>query len=228
MTQTREPTEERRRQIVSAARKITAARGMQVLTIREIAKEVGISEGDVYRHFPSKKDIIVLLIEDIEKTLLDTVEKAAAEKSGALESLGNVLKAHLSYIEQRRGISLIVISEIVRLADKDLRRRMFEVINRYLSAIEELLARGVKSGQIRQDIDLSTAALTFFALVHATVTLWALSNSSFSLAKKNKRLWESYMAGLAGQPPAVKTQKTGTNFKDAPSNPRSIVSVAEG
>jgi AcrR family transcriptional regulator len=228
MTQTREPTEERRRQIVSAARKITAARGMQVLTIREIAKEVGISEGDVYRHFPSKKDIIVLLIEDIEKTLLDTVERAAAEKSGALESLGNVLKAHLSYIEQRRGISLIVICEIVRLADKDLRRRMFEVINRYLNAIEELLARGVKSGQIRQDVDLSTAALTFFALVHATVTLWALSNSSFSLAKKNKLLWASYIAGLAGRDHAGKTQKTGTNHKDAPLNHRSVASAVEG
>jgi AcrR family transcriptional regulator len=228
MTQTRETTEERRRQIVSAARKITAARGMQVLTIREIAKEVGISEGDVYRHFPSKKDIIILLIEDIERTLLETVERAAAEKSGALESLGNVLKAHLSYVEQRRGISLIVISETVRLADRNLRRRMFEVINRYLNAIEELLARGVKSGQIRQDIDPATAALTFFALVHATVTLWALSNSSYSLAKKNKLLWESYMAGLAVRPAGGKTQETGRNRKNAHSNHRSLVSVVEG
>jgi AcrR family transcriptional regulator len=228
MTQTRETTEERRRQIVSAARKITAAKGMQVLTIREIAKEVGISEGDVYRHFPSKKDIIILLIEDVERTLLETVERAAAEKYGALESLSNVLKAHLSYVEQRRGISLIVISETVRLADKNLRRRMFEVINRYLNAIEGLLARGVKSGQIRQDIDLSTAALTFFALVHATATLWALSNSSFSLAKKNKPLWESYMASLDGRPTNRKAQKTSRALKNAHSNHRSFVSVVEG
>jgi len=228
MTQTRETTEERRRQIVRAARKITAAKGMQVLTIREIAKEVGISEGDVYRHFPSKKDIIVLLIDDIEKTLMETVERAAAEKSGVLESLWNVLKAHLSYVEQRRGISLIVISETVRLADKNLRRRMFEVINRYLNAIEGLLARGVQSGEIRQDIDPGTAALTFFALVHATVTLWALSNSSYPLAKKNKLLWESYMAGLDGQPAAGKTQKTARNLKNANSNHRRLVSVVEG
>ena len=228
MTQIRTNTESRQRQIVEAARKIIATRGMEALTVREIAREVGISDGDIYRHFASKKDILMLLIEDIEKTLLEAVERAATEKAGTLESLGNVLKAHLSYVEQRRGISLIVISETVRLADKNLRRRMFEVINRYLNAIEGLLARGVQSGEIRQDIDPGTAALTFFALVHATVTLWALSNSSYPLAKKNKLLWESYMAGLDGQPAAGKTQKTGRNLKNANSNHRRLVSVVEG
>jgi len=213
---------------VEAARKIIATRGMEALTVREIAREVGISDGDIYRHFASKKDILMLLIEDIEKTLLEAVERAATEKAGTLESLGNVLKAHLSYVEQRRGISLIVISETVRLADKNLRRRMFEVINRYLNAIEGLLARGVKSGQIRQDIDPGTAALTFFALVHATVTLWALSNSSYSLAKKNKLLWESYMASLAGRPPDSKIQENGRNLKNACSNRKNHVAVVEG
>ena len=114
-----------------------------------------------------------------------------------LHSLENVLKAHLSYVEQRRGVSLIVISETLRLADMNLRKRMFEVVNRYLSRIEELLAQGIKSGQISQEIDLGTAALTFFAIIHTTVTLWALSNSGFSLARRHKPLWDSYIANIA-------------------------------
>jgi AcrR family transcriptional regulator len=184
---------------VEAARKIIATRGMEALTVREIAREVGISDGDIYRHFASKKDILMLLIEDIEKTLLDAVDRAASEKSEPLESLENVLKAHLSYVEQRRGVSLIVISETLRLADKSLGKRMFEVVNRYLRRIEELLAQGVKSGQISQEIDLVIAALTFFAIIHTTVTLWALSNSGFSLAKRHKPLWDSYLASIAAR-----------------------------
>jgi AcrR family transcriptional regulator len=181
---------------VEAARKIIATRGMEALTVREIAREVGISDGDIYRHFASKKDILMLLIEDIEKTLLDAVDRAASEKSEPLESLENVLKAHLSYVEQRRGVSLIVISETLRLADKSLGKRMFEVVNRYLRRIEELLAQGVKSGQISQEIDLVIAAL---AIIHTTVTLWALSNSGFSLAKRHKPLWDSYLASIAAR-----------------------------
>ena len=197
MPRVRSSTEERQRQIIDAARKIIATRGMEDLRIRDLAKEVGISEAAIYRHFLSKKDILLWLIDDIERTLLDTVDRAASEKSEPLESLENVLKAHLSYVEQRRGVSLIVISETLRLADKSLGKRMFEVVNRYLSRIEELLVQGVERGQISQEIDLSTAALTFFAIIHTTVTLWALSNSAFSLAQRHKPLWDSYLAIIA-------------------------------
>jgi AcrR family transcriptional regulator len=197
MSSTRESTELRRRQIVDAARRIIATRGTDALTIREIAKEVGISDGDVYRHFENKRDIILLLIEDIERTLLKAVKRAAHEKNKPLASLSNVLKAHLSYVEQRRGISLIIISETVRSADSDLRQRMFKVVDQYICRIEELLAHGVELGQVRKDLDINTAAFTFFALVHGTVTLWALSDSAFSLAQRHKPLWDSYLASIA-------------------------------
>lgn len=169
------------------------------MTIRKVAKEVGISDGDIYRHFPSKKEILLLLIEDIERTLQEAVDRAASEKQQPLDSLENVLKAHLSYVEQRRGVSLIVISETLRLSDTDVRKRMFEVVNRYIGRIEELLAQAVKAGQVRQDLHLDTAALTFFALVHATVTLWALSGFDFALAKRHKPLWESYVVSIAAR-----------------------------
>ncbi|MBM4461849.1 MAG: TetR/AcrR family transcriptional regulator [Chloroflexi bacterium] len=197
MSQIRETSEIRQQQIVEAARSIVTARGIEALTIREIAKEVGISEADIYRHFASKKVILLFLIEDVEKTLMEMVERAASEEREPVQSLENVLKAHLSYVEQRRGVSLLVVAETLRLADKDLRKRMFEVVNRYIGRIAEILAQGVRSGHVRKDIDLDTAALTFFALVHATVTLWALSDASFSLTERHESLWESYLAGIA-------------------------------
>lgn len=192
MAQTRESSEYRQRQIVEEARKIIATRGMEALTVREIAGDVGISEGDIYRHFTSKKNILLLLIEDIEKNLFDMLEKALSEKPEPLESLENVLKAHLSHVEQRRGISLLVISETLRLEDKDLRKRMYEVVSRYMLRIQEILTRAIKAGQINKNIDVNMLALNFFALIHTTVTLWALSNSDFSLARRYKPLWETY------------------------------------
>jgi AcrR family transcriptional regulator len=192
-------TERRRKQIVEAARKIIATNGMEALTIRELAKEVGISEGNIYNHFASKKDVLQLLIEDTGETLMDTVEKAISEKQAPLDRLENVLKSHLSYVEQKRGVSLIVISETLQCADKDLKKRMFDVVTSYISRIEQLLAAAIKSGQVSRSINRSWAALTFFALIHATVTLWALSDSSFSLASRHKLLWESYRESLGGK-----------------------------
>jgi AcrR family transcriptional regulator len=192
-------TARRRKQIVKAARRIIATNGMEALTIRELAKKAGISGGDIYNHFASKRDVMRLLIEDTGETLMEAVEKAASEKQDPLDRLENVLKSHLSYVEQKRGVSLIVISETLQCADKDLKKRMFDVVTSYMSRIEQLLAAAIKSGQVSRSINLSAAALTFFALIHATVTLWALSDSSFSLAGRHKLLWESYRASLGGR-----------------------------
>jgi AcrR family transcriptional regulator len=199
MSQIRETSEARQRQIVEAARNIIATRGIEALTIREIAKEVGISEGDIYRHFTGKKAILLFLIEDVERTLMESVERAASEEREPVQRLENVLRAHLSYIEQRRGISLLIVAETLRLADKDLRKRMFEVVSRYIARIEEILAQGIRAGHVNKDIDPGMAALTFFALVHTTVTLWALSDAGFSLTERYKPLWESYRAGIAAR-----------------------------
>lgn len=204
MASVREVKGVRQQEIVEAARKIIAIRGMEALTIRAIAQEVGISEGDVYRHFASKKQILLALIDDVEYTLLKAVDQAVSSKQRPLDSLESVLKAHLSYVEQRRGVSLIVIAETLHLADKDLRQRMFEVVSGYVARIEELLSGGMESGQIRQDVDPGMAALTFFALIHTTVTLWCLSDSDFSLARRYKPLWESYLANIAARGPDQK------------------------
>jgi hypothetical protein len=58
--------------------------------------------------------------------------------------------------------------------------------------------------------------------------MWALSNSSFSLAKKNKLLWESYMASLAVRSSEGKHGKLTANLDNARSNHKNPVSIIEG
>jgi AcrR family transcriptional regulator len=199
-------SEIRQRQIVEVARKIVASKGMEELTIAEIARGVGISEGDIYRHFKSKKEILLLLIDDIERTLLQAVDKAALEKQDPVARLENVLHAHLSYSEQRRGVSFIVIAETLRQSDRELRKRMLQVIEGYLTRLKELLRTGVASGQFRE-VDLDSASLLFFGMVQATVTMWALGNRSFVLTQKHHPLWEMYRELIAAR--ASKTSRHG-------------------
>jgi AcrR family transcriptional regulator len=197
VTYTRRTTGVRQQQIVEAARRIIATKGIEELTVREVAKGVGISEGDVYRHFKSKKDILFLLMDDIELTLLKAIDEAVSEVDNPLDNLGEILKAHISHSEQRRGITFIVIAETMRLRDKDLRVRMFRVINEYLNRISNILREGVNIGTIRKDIDLDAAALMFFAIVQSVITMWSLSSYSFDLAEKIVPLWEEYRMGIA-------------------------------
>src|SRR3990170_213485 len=95
----------RQSQIVVAARKLIVKYGSEHVTIRRIAKEVGISEAAIYRHFKSKRDILFLLVDHIENELLSDFTTVGAEEHSALDVLDRMLKGHISAIEQRRGVS---------------------------------------------------------------------------------------------------------------------------
>jgi len=182
----RKQTLVRRRQIVSAARKLIAKYGSEHVTVRRIAKEIGVSEGAIYRHFRSKREILSFLIDEIEKTLIGDIEANYTEAGGltVLERLERIIDSHVSSVQQRRGISFQVIAEIISFGDKKLNKKIYGVIEEYKGRIREILAYGVKAGEIREDVDLDAVATLFFSTLQGLVSIWALSNYSFNLQER--------------------------------------------
>ena len=196
MAQEHRNTEERKRQIINAARKLIIQRGSEHVTVRGIAKTVGISEGAIYRHFKSKRDIFSLLADDIENNLLGDLAEASAHGNSSLEVLDSVIRSHLSAIEKRRGVSFQVIAEIISLGDKRLNKKISDNLNKYIDCLAELLSRGVKSGEVREDINLEAAAMVLFGTIQGLVNIWALSNYSFDPQEKYAPLWNIFRAGV--------------------------------
>jgi AcrR family transcriptional regulator len=182
-------TQVRQKQIVEAARKVIIKYGSEHVTVKKIAKEVGISETAVYRHFKSKKQILSLLAERLEDNLATDVNQVITGEKKPLEVLENALKNHLSAVEQRRGVSFQVIAEIISLGDRKLNAKIYGVIDRYQKAIRQLLAEGVRSGEVREDIDLDAAATALFGMVQGLVNIWALNNYGFDPQEKYSTIW---------------------------------------
>jgi AcrR family transcriptional regulator len=192
----RETTKVRQEQIIDAARKTIIKYGSEHVTVRAIARAVGISEGAIYRHFKSKKDILSLLADHIEDNLIRDITRASAKDNPRLEVLDSVLRSHLSAIEQRRGISFQVIAEIISLGDKKLNRKISHAIERYTSCLKNLLAEGVKSGEVREDIDPEAAATVLFGIIQGLVNIWALNNYSFDPQEKYVHLWHIFREAI--------------------------------
>ena len=176
--------------IIDAARYIIIAKGMENLTVREIAAEIGVTDGALYRHFKGKKEIISLLIDDIEETLLTAIDEAASRTKKSLKKLENIFRSHLSYVEKRKGVSFIVINNTLSTRDKSLQNKVYGVINKYLERIKSILREGIKSGDFRGNLDLEAASTAFFGIIQCMVTLWGLSGYKYSLGKE--RMEESF------------------------------------
>ena len=197
MRMVRQNTQVRKHQIIEAARHLITTRGMESVTIDAIAEEVGLTEGAIYRHFVSKHQILSLLIDDLEDTLLDTVRGAQAEGASATKNLEHILEAHLSDVEGRRAVSFIVIAEAMGFDGIGLTPKVSSMFTHYLESIQAVLEQGIREGSIRPDVDANAAATAFFGLIQSTATLWALNDYAAPLAEFRSQMWSIYKRGVA-------------------------------
>ena len=189
----------RQQQIINAARKLIFKYGSGHLTIRNIAKEVGISEAGIYRHFPSKKSIMSLMADNIADNLLGDINKAKVAANSRLETLDMTMKNHFSAIEQRRGLSFQIIAEIITQGDKQLNKKVADIIDKYINSLQELLSQGVTAGEIREDVDLHAAAQLLFGMILGLGNIWTLNNRTFDLDERYEELWKLFLGVIAMQ-----------------------------
>jgi AcrR family transcriptional regulator len=195
----RRSTELRRTQIADAARTVAVKYGSEHVTVRRIAKEIGVSEGALYRHFKSKHDILSLMVERIQEDLVTDIKEGAAGQT-PLGTLDSALRNHMSSMEQRKGVSFQVIAEIISLGDKKLNRQASEALDKYAGHIRDLLSEGIEAGEIRRDVDPEKAATLITAAIQGLVSRWALSNYGFNLEQEYDSVWSMLRAAIVAQP----------------------------
>jgi AcrR family transcriptional regulator len=191
MMQRHKTTAVRKDQIVNAAKRLIIKHGSENLTVRAIANEVRLSEGALYRHFKSKRDILALLVDTIEADLLGDIKTNNIAGDSYSNILDTILRGHISAIKQRQGISFQVIAEIIGLGDKKLNKRVSEIIAKYIDELKNLLRKGVESGELRDNLNLDGTALLLFGMIQGLINIWTLSNYETNLEESYEASWET-------------------------------------
>jgi hypothetical protein len=79
-----------------------------------------------------------------------------------------------------------ITAEIISLGDKQLNKKIYSVLCKYIEKIKNILDKSVKGGAIRADTDLEPASKMLFCMTQGLVNIWALSQHNFSLASQYK------------------------------------------
>lgn len=193
--QIRKHTKIRRQQIIDVIRRIIYSKGIEYVTISEIAGRIGTTKTAIYRHFKNKRDILNLLIDNIEETLMSKLDRAMISYD-PIQNLKKVLLAHLTYAKERRETSFIVIMGAMQFSDMVIRRKISQLIQKYLRKIEKMLSGAIKSRLVKDTINPKIAAIAFLGLIQSTVTVWSYKNFNFIPQKIHAHLWNIYCSGI--------------------------------
>lgn len=183
----REPTEHRRRQIADAALKIVAAHGLSGFTTAAIAREVGLTEGAIFRHFASKEEIVLAALDRVEELF---EEGAPGSDGEPLDRLRRFVEHRVRVVHEHGGIPRLVFSDELSLAAGEAGvAKIAAIRGRAASTIRLCLEEAQRRGQLPSELDLDGATL----VVQGAVMALILSRSALGATK---RVWTTLERAL--------------------------------
>ncbi len=151
------PTEDRQRQIADAALKLVAEHGVGGLTIAAIAREVGLAEGTLFRHFGSKQEIADAAVGRMEELLF---EGFPPQQGDPLERLGAFFMQRVGLVRRLPGVMRLLLSdELSRAGTEAAAARVLELKRRSMGFVVQCFAEARQRGLVRGDLDPRALAL---------------------------------------------------------------------
>ncbi len=175
--------EKRRRQIVAAATKLFSDKGVYRTTIKDIAKEAGISSGLVYLYVREKEDVLLLVLLQVVNSYAQEIPKAIAGSTDPLERLLRAVEAYCAVVDRHRAATVLAYRSTKSLSPdrrKMIQQREIETNDIIAAAIVACM----KVGLIRKlNVDVLTYQIVLVA--HG----WALKSWYF----KSRLTLEEYI-----------------------------------
>ena len=152
--------DERRREIASAVWRIAASRGLEDVSVRQVAAEAGVSARLVQYYFGTRDELLLkalaILNEDAEARAR---ERVGAAEPGPKAVLRAMLLEMLPLDEARRTRYLVYVAYFVRILHDP---RLAETVRGAPPALEglaeDLLAWGRDIGEVSPALDVRTEA----------------------------------------------------------------------
>jgi len=137
----------RRDQILQSLAAMLQNNPGQRITTAALAKEVGVSEAALYRHFPSKARMFEGLIGFIEETIFSRVSIIAKSDADAVRQCEQVLTLLLAFVEKNPGMARILTGDALSGETERLRTQVNQVFERLETQLKQILREAeIKSG----------------------------------------------------------------------------------
>ncbi len=195
----RQSTESRQAEIIATVVALAAERNPADVTTTDIAKAMNVTQGALFRHFPTKEAMRLAVIEWIETQLMAKLGDAQASAPDVLSGLEAMFLAHVKFIREFPGVPRLVFAELQQPDRSPVRQRVQQIMRRYRQMLAEILGKAKTARLIRDDVDVQAAAALFLGAIQGLVMQSMLGGVSADAEEPVLGVLHLYLAGLGAQ-----------------------------
>lgn len=194
MTQATQITS-RREQILQALALMLEEDSGKRITIAALARQVGVSEAALYRHFPSKARMFEGLISFIEGTLFERISRILEEVHEAVPRCGQILILLLAFAEKNPGLSRLLEGDVLTGETARLRLRIHQLFERVETQLKQVLREAELRERRRTVLPVSATANLLIAVAEGRISQYVRSD----FQRRPTEHWDDQWALLSAQ-----------------------------
>jgi AcrR family transcriptional regulator len=185
---------ERRRAVVETACRVFAKGSYHGSTTAQIARETGVSEPVLYRHFASKRELYLACLDAVWDRVRALWEKALEREEDPANWLKAISKA---YLEARAAAKIVLVDLWIQALteaadDPEIRRALREQVREVHAFVADVILRAQAAGGLVEERDADAEAWIFISLGLLTTIdrrLGSLVGDEFEAIVASRRAW---------------------------------------
>jgi len=155
--------------------------GLQGLTTREVAKKQGISESTIFKHYKSKNELILAVLDYFSKYDQSIIDSLGLKNLKPLEAITYFIEAYVTYYENYPEITAISLSFEGLNREAELSAVIYRIFTQRFNTIKSLIEEAIHQKEIPQDLVPESVADLIIGLEREVILRWRFENFNFPL-----------------------------------------------
>ena len=190
------PAEERRAVTVEAVVELAARQNPSEITTAAIAQHMGVTQGALFKHFPTKEAILQAVMEWVAERLLARMEMASRSASSPIAAIEAMFMANVEFVTEHPGVPRMLFGELQRAQQTAPKRMAQTLIRRYGERLQALLEQGKAAGELSATLDTEAAATLLIGMVQGLVMQSLLADDVQRIRRDAPQLFAIYQRGI--------------------------------
>ena len=176
-------------EIMEAATSRISKFGIQNLTIKTLAEDIGLSEPALYRHFKSKNEIMLGLLSYFILEMKERIDLIMVDnEKHPSEILKQIFASQLNTFVQNPAIVSVIFAEGIFQFNKELHEMVSEVMDTMQKNIKELITKGQNEKFYSTLLGVDAISTIIMGSMRMVVLKWKLSGNKSNLVSDGKTI----------------------------------------
>jgi AcrR family transcriptional regulator len=184
---------DRQFEIIVAAGKILSSSGVGGLTIKNLAREMGFSESAIYRHFDSKEDILVAMLNFLAEDMDERLNQVVSTLKSPKENLEAIFLDQFAFFSKNPHFVVAVFSDGLMEASQKINAAILHIMQVKMKHLMPVIMQGQQQGFFTNTITTEEMMHIIMGSFRLQMFKWRIANFQFDIQRQGKNMLDAIL-----------------------------------